>query len=85
METGIREAKNTLSKLVEAVVEGEEVFLTNRGRRVAQIVSAHPRASSAHGRGFLKDRIRLYPGWDSLAEDKKIEDSFEAMGEDDSE
>jgi prevent-host-death family protein len=81
METGIREAKNTLSKLVEAVIEGEEVFLTNRGRRVAQIIATPPPASATHGRGFLKDRIRLYPGWDSLAEDKKIEDAFEAMGE----
>jgi prevent-host-death family protein len=85
METGIREAKNTLSKLVEAVIEGEEVFLTNRGRRVAQIVAAPAPALSAHGRGFLKDRIHLYPGWDSLAEDKKIEEAFQAMGEDDSE
>jgi prevent-host-death family protein len=84
METGIREAKNALSKLVEAVIEGEEVFLTNRGRRVAQIVAATPPASLAHGRGFLKDRIHLYPGWDSLAEDRKIENAFEAMDEDDS-
>ena len=81
METGIREAKNTLSKLVEAVIQGEEVFLTNRGRRVAQIVTAPPPASSNRGRGFLKKRIRLYPGWDSLAEDRKIEDAFEALRE----
>jgi prevent-host-death family protein len=30
MEAGIREAKNTLSKLVEAVLEGQEVFVTKR-------------------------------------------------------
>lgn len=79
METGIREAKTALSKLIEAVIEGEEVFLTKRGRRVAQIVAAPPPPTSTHGRGFLRDKIRLYPGWDSLAEDRKIEDAFEAL------
>jgi prevent-host-death family protein len=81
METGIREAKSTLSKLVEAVLQGEEVFLTNRGRRVAQIVPAPPPAPSIRGRGFLRDKIRLYPGWDSLAEDRKIEGAFEVLRE----
>jgi prevent-host-death family protein len=79
METGIREAKNTLSKLVEAALEGQEVFLTNRGRRVVQLVATPPTSSSTHGRGFLKHRAHLYPGWDSPSEDKKIEEAFEAF------
>jgi prevent-host-death family protein len=81
METGIREAKNSLSKLVEAVLEGQEVFLTNRGRRVAQIVATPPPPSPTRGRGFLKERIHLYPGWDSIAEDRRIEDAFEALAD----
>jgi prevent-host-death family protein len=81
METGIREAKNSLSKLVEAARDGREVFLTSRGRRVAQLIAAAPPPKTTRGRGFLKDRIRLYPGWDSGAEDKKIEDAFEASGD----
>lgn len=81
METGIREAKNKLSKLVEAALDGHEVFLTNRGRRVAQLIAAPPPASPARGRGFLKHKINLYPGWDSLSEDKKIEDAFDALHE----
>ena len=79
MEAGIRDAKNRLSKLVEAALDGEEVFLTNRGRRVAQIIVVPPPASRNRSRGFLKHKIKLYPGWDSQSEDKKIEDSFEAL------
>jgi prevent-host-death family protein len=85
METGIREAKNSLSKLVEAVREGQEVFLTSRGRRVVQMIAAPPPPTATRGRGFLKDRIRFYPGWDSIAEDQKIEDAFEALREVDAE
>ena len=79
METGIREAKTTLSKLVEAVLDGQEVFLTNRGRRVVQLV-ATPTPSSTQGRGYLKHKLNLYPGWDSQSEDQKIEGDFEALG-----
>jgi prevent-host-death family protein len=37
MDVGIRDAKNNLSKLVEVVLDGQEVFLTNRGEGVAQL------------------------------------------------
>ena len=85
METGIREAKNNLSKLVEAAVGGQEVFLTNRGKRVARIVAALPAPAPNNGRGFLKHKMSLYPGWDSPEEDKRIEDMFEFLHETDSE
>jgi len=79
MEVCIRDAKNNLSKLVEAVRDGEEVFLTNRGERVAQLVAARKPATKMRGRGFLKGKVNLYPGWDSPEEDKKIEDMFEDL------
>jgi prevent-host-death family protein len=85
METGIREAKNNLSKLVEAAVEGQEVFLTNRGKRVARIIPAPPSPAPKNGRGMFKDKGNLYPGWDSIEEDKKIEDMFEFLHENNSE
>lgn len=34
------------------------------------------------GRGFLKHKVHLYPGWDSVEEDKKIEDDFEPFDAD---
>jgi prevent-host-death family protein len=79
MEAGIREAKNRLSKLVEAALDGQEVFLTNRGRRVVQIIVVPTPVSRNRGRGFLKHKINLYPEWDSRSEDKKIEDAFETL------
>ncbi len=78
IEIGIRAAKNNLSKIVEAVLEGKEVFLTNRGERVIQLISAPKRTGPERGRGFLKGKINLYPGWNSREEDKRIEEMFEA-------
>ncbi|MGH9612612.1 MAG: type II toxin-antitoxin system Phd/YefM family antitoxin [Bryobacteraceae bacterium] len=77
MEVGIRNAKSNLSRLVEAVLDGEEVFLTNRGERVAQLVAA-PKPKHAHrGRGLWKEKANLYSGWDSPKADKDIEEMFE--------
>ena len=77
MTTGIKEAKTNLSKLVDATLAGEEVFLTNRGDRVAQIVPVWKAVSLKKGQGFLKGKINFYPGWDSESEDLKIERMFE--------
>jgi prevent-host-death family protein len=82
MEIGIREAKSSLSKLIEAVRDGEEVFLTNRGERVAQLVPARKAASKTRGRGIWKGKVNFYPGWDSPEEDKKIEEMFEHLQSD---
>jgi prevent-host-death family protein len=82
MEVGIRDAKSSLSKLVEAVLDGEEVFLTNRGERVAQLVPAAKPACATRGRGIWKGKVSLYPGWDSPEEDKKIERAFEDLTSD---
>lgn len=76
MEIGIKEAKNTLSKLVDAALDGEEVFLTNRGSRLIQLVPAPKPADPNRGRGGWKDKVVLYAGWDSREEDKRIEDLF---------
>ena len=77
METGIREAKNTLSKLVQSVLDGDEVFLTNRGERVVQLIAAPKPPSTRRGRGLWKGKVNLYPGWDSPEADKAIERMFE--------
>ena len=78
MEIGIKEAKNNLSKLVDAVMEGEEVFLTNRGARMIQLVPAPKAADPSRGRGAWKDKAVLYAGWDSREEDLRIQGLFEA-------
>jgi prevent-host-death family protein len=84
MDVGIKEAKNNLSKLIDALRHGEEVFLTKRGARVAKLVPAHEPLMADRGRGAWKDKVNLYPGWDSPEEDKRIEDMFEYLNEPDS-
>lgn len=81
MDVGLREAKNKLSKLIDALSCGEEVFLTRRGERVAKLVPAPPKkpVDPKRGRGFLKGKVNFYPGWDSPEEDKRIEQMFECL------
>jgi prevent-host-death family protein len=81
VELGIKEAKNQLSKLVDSALRGEEVFLTNRGKRVVQLVAAAKPIDPNRGRGSLAHIINLYPGWDSPEADKEIEDQFEFLRE----
>lgn len=79
MEIGVREAKSNLSKLVASVRKGEKVYLTNRGRRVVELVPASTDGSWRRGYGLFEGKINLYPGWDSHEEDKRIEADFEAL------
>ncbi len=79
MEVGIREAKNNLSKLVQAALEGEEVYLTKRGERTVQIVATPKQGDKRRGWGLWEGKTNLYPGWDSPAEDKKIEEMFDDL------
>jgi prevent-host-death family protein len=57
METGIRDAKNTLSALIKAAQAGEEVFLTHRGERVAAIVAVPRAKDPKRGRGMWKGNL----------------------------
>lgn len=79
MEVGIREAKSNLSKLVASVGQGEKVYLTSRGQRVAEIIPAATKGAWRLTYGSLSGKVTLYPGWDSPAEDKKLEHLFEAL------
>lgn len=79
MEVGIREAKNSLSKLVQAALEGEEVFITKRGERTVQIIAVPKQSAKRRGWGTWQGKTNLYTGWDSPEEDKKIEGMFENL------
>jgi len=69
MEARLRQTKRKLPKLAQAVIEG------------AAPAVATPPASSGQGRGYLRDRIHLYTGWDSPAEDRLIENAFELIND----
>ena len=52
---GIRELKNSLSRYLAAVKNGEEVVVTDRGQPVARIVKEP--AGASEGRGWLAPLI----------------------------
>lgn len=81
MEVGIKKAKNELSKLIAAARSGEQVFLVNRGERVAQIVPAAKPKAKNRGLGMFKDVIHLPDDWDSPEAQKKEEEEFLALFE----
>ncbi len=77
MEIGIREAKNDLSKLIEAALGGMEIVITKRGKPLVRLVPEAPTGNSKKGRGCLRD-IALPAGWDSRELDEEIVQQFEA-------
>ncbi len=76
MVIGIKEAKNDLSRLIEAVTAGEEVLIAKRGQVIARLVAEVPATTLSLGRGCLKD-VAFPPGWDSRELDDEIASSFE--------
>jgi prevent-host-death family protein len=59
----VAEAKNTLPKLIDRALEGEEVVITRRGKPVVELrpVPSRPPASKAI-HGWLFQRTRSRPG-----------------------
>jgi prevent-host-death family protein len=64
MEVSIAEAKNRLTRLIRAVEEGESIIITRNGKPVAQIAPPPPERRKVRF-GSMRQRIRLYPGWDA--------------------
>lgn len=63
MDISVAEAKNRLPELIRAVEGGEQVIITRHGKPVAQI--APPPAERGKVQlGSMRERIKLYPGWD---------------------
>jgi prevent-host-death family protein len=79
MDIGVREAKSNLSKLVASVRKGEKIYLTNRGRRVAELVPASTDRAWRRGYGMFEGKVNLYPGWDSPDADAPSLASFEVL------
>jgi prevent-host-death family protein len=76
VETGIRNAKNTLSALIKAAQAGEEVFLTHRGERVAAIVAVHSAKDPKRGRGMWKGKLPINWEEDFLRAKRQTEADF---------
>ncbi len=64
MQVNMLEAKNSLSKLVKAAQNGEEVVIANHGTPVAKIVAIQSRRKTT-GFGIWKGQIEYDDDWDS--------------------
>ena len=59
----VAEAKNTLPKLIDKALAGEEVIITRRGKPVVEVRPASARAAGAtETHGWLRARTRARPG-----------------------
>ena len=59
----VAEAKNTLPKLIDRALQGEEVVITRRGKPVVELRPASRREAPAAGtHEWLRARTRARPG-----------------------
>ena len=70
MQVNILDAKNSLSKLVAAAEQGEEVVLARNGVPVARLVKYQkPRVKPP---GAWRGKVKPVKGWDSPATDAEV-------------
>lgn len=77
MQVNMLEAKSQLSRLVQAVLDGEEVILARNGEPVARITRYEP-VGEARKPGALKGAIRMARDWDSAEANRQIEAALSA-------
>ena len=71
MLVNMHEAKSQLSRLVQAVLDGEEVILARNGKPVVQITKYVP-VKPKRKPGSLKGQIWLADDWDSPETNRMI-------------
>lgn len=64
MQVNMLEAKTQLSKLVEAVLRGEEVVIANRGKPVVRLIKAEA------------PKRRRWGAWEGMMTDAQIDHAF---------
>lgn len=68
--TTISNAKASLSKLIEQVLDGQEVIIEKAGKPVAKLVPYHPDTTPRTlGAGQWKGKIQMADDFDDLPED----------------
>ena len=76
-QVNIHQAKTNFSKLVEKVLDGQEIIISRAGKPVAKLV---PYRKSAVSRklGLMKGKIRIAADFDAPLPDSVIEE-FEGL------
>jgi prevent-host-death family protein len=59
IQVNVHQAKTQLSKLLEAVENGEDVVIARNGRPVARLVPHEPRRNYAAIRGVWKGKVDM--------------------------
>lgn len=67
-KANLHEAKTNLSKLVDLVLQGEEVIICKAGHPVAKLVSIHKK-KKIRKPGILKGKITIEKDFEQLPED----------------
>jgi prevent-host-death family protein len=69
MKVSVAEAKNKLTKLIQAVEDGENVTICRHGKPVVDLVRTRASAKDAPRFGTLKGQIHILdPNWDKAIE-----------------
>lgn len=74
LEVGAFEAKTHLSKLLDRVEEGQAIYITRRGKRVARLVPPEPKKKKKAKRGCAKGKpgeFYMAPDFDAPLEEFK--------------
>lgn len=66
-QVNVHEAKTQLSRLLQAVEDGEEVVIARAGKPVAKLVP-HARDGKPRAPGWAEDRIEILDGFDEYDE-----------------
>ena len=70
-EIQLRDAKASLSAVVDDAVRGEPAIITRHGKPVAQLVAPPPERRKVIF-GGMKGRIKFYPGWDDPIDEDRF-------------
>jgi prevent-host-death family protein len=67
--TNIHEAKTNLSRLIERVLQGEEIIISRAGKPVAKLVPYSKSGGKRKPGGSWKGKIRMSKDFDKLPRD----------------
>ncbi|MGA2251851.1 type II toxin-antitoxin system Phd/YefM family antitoxin [Terracidiphilus sp.] len=72
MQVSTAEAKDRLPELIRAMEGGEQVVITRHGKPVAEIMPPRTQEKRTVILGGMRDRIKLYPGWDEPITEEEL-------------
>jgi prevent-host-death family protein len=72
MMVNVHEAKTQLSRLLERVLQGEEVVIAKAGKPVARLVRCKPQARRVLG--SAEGTVWFAPDWDAPMSDQEVKE-----------